>query len=100
MFQLGSDVLQFGARLIDGDTRFEPSNREEIQESTVVVHLFQNTGENLPWGEGDAPIREVLRLVKQEAWPIRGYIEYDYAGPTGAIDEVKKCLAYASEALM
>src|SRR3954469_8356334 len=47
VFQLGSDVLQFGARLIDGDTRFEPSNREEIQESTVVVHLFQNTGENL-----------------------------------------------------
>ena len=59
----------------------------------------KNEGDNLPWGQGDTPIREVLRLVKREKWPIRAFVDYDYAGRTGPIDEVKKCLAYATEAL-
>jgi sugar phosphate isomerase/epimerase len=60
----------------------------------------KNQGGNVPWGEGDAPIRQVLRLVRHEGWPIRSYVEYDYAGATGPIEEVKKCLAYATEAAM
>lgn len=59
----------------------------------------KDQGANTVWGEGDTPIREVLRLLKQEQWPIRAYIEYEYRGTGTPVEEVKKCLAYAREAL-
>ena len=59
----------------------------------------KNQGDNLPWGEGETPIKEVLQLLKKERWPIRAYIEYEYRGQGSSIDEVKKCLAYARAAL-
>lgn len=59
----------------------------------------RDQGDNTPWGTGDTPIRDVLALLKRERWPIRAYIEYEYRGESGAVDEVKECLAYAQRAL-
>jgi sugar phosphate isomerase/epimerase len=59
----------------------------------------KNQGANTVWGEGDAPIREVLQLLKKERWPIRTYIEYEYAGAGSPVEEVKRCAAYARQAL-
>jgi sugar phosphate isomerase/epimerase len=59
----------------------------------------KHQGDNTPWGTGDTPIREVLQLLKKERWPIRAYIEYEYRGPGTPVEEVKKCLAYAKQAL-
>jgi sugar phosphate isomerase/epimerase len=59
----------------------------------------RNQGPNTVWGEGDAPIRDVLQLLKQERWPIRAYIEYEYEGTGSSVDEVKRCGAYARQAL-
>jgi sugar phosphate isomerase/epimerase len=59
----------------------------------------KNQGDNLPWGEGETPIREVLQLLKKERWPIRAYIEYEYRGAGSPVDEVKKCFDYARQAL-
>ena len=59
----------------------------------------KNQGDNTPWGQGETPIREVLQLLKKERWPIRAYIEYEYRGAGSPVDEVKKCLALAKEAL-
>jgi sugar phosphate isomerase/epimerase len=58
----------------------------------------RNQGDNLPWGEGDTPIREALQLLKRERWPIRAHVEYEYKG-AGPIEEVKRCYAYAKRAL-
>lgn len=52
-----------------------------------------------PWGQGDTPMRGVLQLLKQERWPIRAYIEYEYHGEGTPVEEVKKCLAYTRQAL-
>jgi hypothetical protein len=41
----------------------------------------------------------VLQLLKRERWPIRCYVEYEYRGEAGPIDEVKKCVAYTKQAL-
>ena len=60
----------------------------------------RNRAEDVSWGAGNAPIREVLQLLKRETWPIRAYVDYDYAGQNSPIDEVKKCLAYAAQALL
>lgn len=59
----------------------------------------RNQGDYVPWGEGDAPIRAVLQLLKREKWPIRAYVEYEYRGPGTPVEEVKKCLAFAKDAL-
>ena len=40
----------------------------------------KNQGDNLPWGQGETPIREVLQLLKKEQWPIPADIEYEYRG--------------------
>lgn len=59
----------------------------------------KNQGDNMPWGQGETPIREVLQLLQRERWPIRAYIEYEYRGAGTPVDEVKKCLEYAKQAL-
>ncbi|MCF3108239.1 sugar phosphate isomerase/epimerase [Niabella sp. CC-SYL272] len=60
-----------------------------------------NGGANLPWGEGDTPIKEILSLLKTSKYPIPVTIELEYKIPEGsdAVQEVKKCLAYAKKAL-
>jgi sugar phosphate isomerase/epimerase len=59
----------------------------------------KNQGDNVPWGQGDTPIREALQLLKKEKWPIRAYVEYEYRGAGSPVEEVKKCMAFAKAAL-
>jgi sugar phosphate isomerase/epimerase len=66
------------------------------------VHLKdcqKNGGSSVEWGHGDAPIRDVLLLLKRERWPIRAYVEYEYRGQGTPVDEVKRCLTYAKQVL-
>lgn len=57
----------------------------------------QNTPE---WGKGDAPLVEVLRLMRDERYPFAACIEYEYAGKGSPVEEVQKCLDYAKTALV
>ena len=59
----------------------------------------KNDGPNMPWGEGETPIRQVLLLLKEKKYPIRAFVEYEYRGPGTPIDEVKKCMAYMRRVL-
>jgi sugar phosphate isomerase/epimerase len=56
-------------------------------------------GDNVPWGEGDTPIKPVLTLLKEKKYPIPAYIEYEYRGTESSPAEVKKCFEYAKAAL-
>lgn len=60
-----------------------------------------NGGDNVPWGEGDTPLLEVLQLLKKEQYPITGMIELEYKVPEGSdvLTEVAKCSEYCREAL-
>ena len=74
----------------------------EHHASITNLHLKdrkKNQGDNLPWGRGDTPIREVLQLLKRERWPIPADIEYEYRGRGTPVEEVAKCFAYAKQAL-
>ena len=67
----------------------------------VTLHLKDrrlNQGANVPFGQGDTPIEEVLRLLQQHGWPIPANIEYEYKGGN-ALDEVARCLEYCGRAL-
>ena len=74
----------------------------EHHASITNLHLKdrkKNQGDNLPWGQGDTPIRDVLQLLKRERWPIRAYIEYEHRGAGTPIEEVKACYAVLKQAL-
>ena len=59
----------------------------------------KNQGDNVPWGQGDTPITQVLQLLKKEKWPVRAYVEYEHRGTAGAVNEVKTCFDYVKRAL-
>ncbi len=75
---------------------------QEHHARTPLIHLKdrkKDQGPNMPFGEGDTPIKEVLQLIKRNRWPIRAYIEYEYKGTDSSQAEVRKCFEYAKAAL-
>ena len=59
----------------------------------------RDQGPNVPWGEGDTPIRDVLRLLQQSKWPITANLEYEYKGAGSPVEEVKKGIDFMRKAL-
>jgi sugar phosphate isomerase/epimerase len=61
----------------------------------------ENGGNNMPWGQGDTPIKEALQLMKREGYKFPATIELEYAPPAGSDSEkeVARCLAYAKAVL-
>ena len=53
---------------------------------------------NMPFGQGDTPVREVLQLLKKNKWDIASNIEFEYM-PNEPLVEMPKCLQYIREAL-
>jgi sugar phosphate isomerase/epimerase len=60
-----------------------------------------NGGENMAWGEGNTPIKEVLQLIKTNKYKFPATIELEYNIPAGsdAVKEVSKCVEYCRMAL-
>jgi sugar phosphate isomerase/epimerase len=60
-----------------------------------------NGSMNMPWGEGDTPLKEVLTLLKTKKYKIPASIELEYDIPAGsdAVKETKKCFEYAKAIL-
>jgi sugar phosphate isomerase/epimerase len=70
-------------------------------EHIVTLHIKdrkKNHGANLPFGEGDTPIKAVLQTLKEHRWAIPANIEYEYKG-ADTVAEVKKCYEYCKAAL-
>ena len=73
----------------------------EHHERIVTLHIKdrkKNQGKNMPFGEGDTPIQEVLQLLKREKYPIPANIEYEYEGGD-TVAEMRKCYDYCRRAL-
>jgi sugar phosphate isomerase/epimerase len=58
----------------------------------------RKTGESVPFGEGDAPIGQVLRLIRDRKSPIPCYLDCDYRTTNRAAD-VKRSFEYVKAAL-
>lgn len=61
----------------------------------------KDEGPNMPWGEGDTPIGEVLRLLRDEKYKFLAAIELEYPIPenSDAVKEVKNCIDFCKDAL-
>lgn len=74
---------------------------EQHHQHIVTLHIKdrkKNQGKNVPFGEGDTKIKEVLQLLRDKKYPIPANIEYEYNNPD-TVAEVKKCVAYCKNAL-
>jgi len=70
-------------------------------ERIVTLHLKdrkKDDGPNMPFGQGDTPIKPVLQLLKTSHYAIPANIEYEYKG-ADTVAEVKKCFEYCRQAL-
>ena len=58
-------------------------------------------GANLPWGQGETPIREILQLIRKEKYAFPASIELEYQIPEGsdAVVETSKCVQFCKNAL-
>ena len=58
-------------------------------------------GPNMPWGEGETPLKEVLQVMKKRKYGFPASVEYEYSTPEGSdvLTEVKKCREYCRNAL-
>ncbi len=73
---------------------------KEHHDRIVDLHIKDRTKAhaNLPFGQGETPIKQVLLLLEKNKWKIPANIEYEYRG-TDAIAEVKKCYQFMKDAL-
>jgi len=60
-----------------------------------------HNGPNVPFGQGDTPITEVLRLIRDNYWDIQGTIEFEYKIPPGSdrMTEIARAITYCRKAL-
>ena len=76
---------------------FEPVKfMEEWHSRIVTLHIKdrkKNQGANLPFGEGDTPIKDVLTWLKTNRIAIPANIEYEYKG-ADTVAEIRKCVEY------
>lgn len=73
---------------------------EQHHDRIVTLHIKdrkKNQGDNMPFGQGDTKIVEVLQLLRDRKYKIPANIEFEYRGET--IPEMKKCLDYCRKAL-
>jgi sugar phosphate isomerase/epimerase len=72
-----------------------------------ITHLHvkdrkKQDGPNMPFGEGDTPIREILQTIRDNQWPIPAMIEFEIPLPPGTdrTPELLKCLDYCKQPLL
>ncbi len=55
-----------------------------------------NNGPNVPFGQGDTPIKEVLQLMRDNKWKFMAAIEFEYPVPEGSdrMAELAKTVEY------
>jgi sugar phosphate isomerase/epimerase len=73
---------------------------KEHHDRITNIHLKdrkKDQGSNVPWGQGDTPIKQVLQLVKQNRYAFPANIEFEYPGDP--LVEVPKCLDFCKQAL-
>jgi hypothetical protein len=73
---------------------------EAKHDRITSMHIKDRTAdgkENLAWGNGDTPLKEILTLMKTKKYKFPATVELEYDIPEGsnAVKEVAKCVAYA-----
>lgn len=104
------NMLNFDAGHYFGATGNHPNEViERLHDRIFSIHMKDKTGKNsnpantnMPWGKGETPIADILKLVQKNKWPIYFDIELEYPVPadSDAQKEVIKCVEYCRDILV
>jgi Xylose isomerase-like TIM barrel. len=76
---------------------------KQYHDRIMHIHVKDKTldDKNVPFGQGDTPIKEVLQLIRDNKWKMQATIEFEYPVPAGSdrMAELAKCVKYCREAL-
>src|SRR5579862_8170857 len=75
---------------------------ERHHERVSSVHLGdrrKNNGRSTPFGEGDAPIIEILRMIRDNQWPIVALLEFEHGTLRREVEEVQLMFEYCKRAV-
>jgi sugar phosphate isomerase/epimerase len=96
------DVGHFAAAVSQSPIPFIEKHHDRI----VCLHLKDrkfgtNGGQNMPWGQGDTPLKEILVTMKKEKYKFPAGIELEYRIPetSSTMAEMSKCLQFCEDAL-
>lgn len=69
-----------------------------------ITHLHmkdrkRNEGPGTVWGEGDAPLKEILLTIRDQHYPIACIVEYEYRGAGTGLQETIKCMEFMRRTL-
>jgi sugar phosphate isomerase/epimerase len=94
------DIGHYTAGTSTSPVPFIEKNHTRIMSMHLKDRKYHD-GPNMPWGQGDTPIAEVLKLIKKNKWKFPATIELEYPIPAGsdAVKEVIKCREFAANAL-
>jgi len=94
------DIGHFAAGNSVPATEFIKRHADRITNLHLKDRKF-NEGENMPWGQGDSQVREILQLMKREKYPFMATIELEYRVPEGSnvMTKLAKCVTFCREAL-
>ena len=105
-----NNMLNFDVGHYFGATGEHPNELiKKLYNRIFSIHLKDKTGKNadpantnMPWGKGDTPIAEILRLIQDKKWPIYCDIELEYPVPadSDAQKEIIKCVNYCKDILV
>ena len=94
--------LDIGHFLVGNKTSPVPFLKDHHDRITHVhIKDRKYDGSTVPFGDGDAPIAEVLHVLRDNKWPIDAVIEFEYPVPAGSdrMAELQKCMDYCRKAL-
>jgi sugar phosphate isomerase/epimerase len=95
------DVGHFTAAIGKSPIPFIRKHHARITSMHLKDREYGTDGNNLPWGQGDTPLREVLQLMKKERYTFPATIELEYPVPEGStvMAELERCRRFCEEAL-
>ena len=98
-FRINLDIGHFVAANFD-PIQFIQKNHERITHLHMKDRI-KNHGADLPWGQGQTPIKEVLVLLRENHYPIPALVELAYPVPPGSdcVRAVGKCMDYMKQIL-
>lgn len=96
-FQLNFDIGNFTAVNLE-PVAFLQENRATLSHIQIKDRT-RNGGRNEQFGDGDTPIADVLRLVRDKKLSVPVFVEYEYIGLGTPLEEVRRCLSFVKSAL-
>ena len=96
-FHLNFDIGNFTAANFE-PVAFLQENRASLSHLQIKDRT-RNGGRTAQFGDGDTPIADVLRLVRDKKLQVPVFVEYEYIGLGTPLEEVRRCLSFVKSAL-